>query len=139
MQYISIGDISGLIRSLGGWSQVLSMRRKDQEEEFDERILGEGDFVQDVLREAEEKDIRQLKLRLSGKTITEIIKEECKERQVSIKELQGGSRRNKISQPCALIAYRSIKELGLSTAEIARWLRPQSHVQLREERNFINA
>ncbi|MEC4685666.1 MAG: transposase [Nitrospirota bacterium] len=112
----------GLVRSLGGWSQVLSMRRRDQEEEFDERILGEGDFVQNILREAEEKDIRQLKLRLSGKTITDIIKEECKKRQVSIKELQGGSRRNKVSQTRALIAYRSIEELGLSTAEIARHL-----------------
>ncbi len=112
----------GLIRSLGGWSQVLSMRRRDEEEEFDERILGEGDFVQDILREAEEKEIRQLKLRLSGKTITDIIKEECKKRQVSIKELQGGSRRNKVSQTRALIACRSIEELGLSSAEIARHL-----------------
>lgn len=112
----------GLIRSLGGWSQVLSMRRRDQEEEFDERVLGEGDFVQNILREAEEREIRQLKLRLSGKTMTDIIREECKKRQVSIKELQGGSRRNKVSQTRAVIAYRSIEELGMSTAEIARHL-----------------
>ncbi len=112
----------GLIRSLGGWSQVLSMRRRNQEEEFDERILGEGDFVHEILKEAEEKEIRQLKLRLSGKTITDIIKEECKKRQVSVKELQGGSRRTKVSQTRALIAYRSIEELGMSTAEIARHL-----------------
>ncbi len=112
----------GLIRSLGGWSQVLSMRRKGQKEEFDERILGGGDFVHKILKEAEEKEIRQLKLRLSGKTITDIIQEECKKRQVSPKELKGGSRRNKVSQARALIAYRSIEELGLSTAEIARQL-----------------
>jgi REP element-mobilizing transposase RayT len=112
----------GLIRSLGGWSQVLSMRRKDQKEEFDERILGDGDFVHNILKEAEEKEIRQLKLRFSGKSITDIIKEECIKRQVSPKELKGGSRRNKVSQTRALIAYRSIEELGLSTAEIARHL-----------------
>lgn len=112
----------GLIRSLGGWSQVLSMRRKSQTQESDERILGSGDFVHEVLKEAEEKEIRQLKLRLSGKTITEIIKEECKKRRISSKELKRGSRRNKVSQARALIAYRSIEELGLSTAEIARHL-----------------
>jgi len=112
----------GLIHSLGGWSQVLSMRRRNQEEEFDERILGEGDFVHEILKEAEEKEIRQLKLRISGKTITDIIREECKKRQVSVKELQGGSRRTKVSQTRALIAYRSIEELGVSTAEIARHL-----------------
>jgi len=82
----------GLIRSLGGWSQVLSMRRKDQKEEF----------VHKILQEAEEKEIRQLKLRLSGNTITDIIKEECKKRQVSPKELKGGSRRNKVSQARAI-------------------------------------
>ncbi|HDY71000.1 MAG TPA: hypothetical protein ENH50_04970 [Nitrospirae bacterium] len=112
----------GLIRSLGGWSQVLSMRRKGQKGEFDERILGEGDFVHNILKEAEEKEIRQLRIRFSGKSITDIIKEECKKRQVSVKELKGGSRRNKVSQTRALIAYRSIEELGLSTAEIARHL-----------------
>ena len=30
----------GLIRSKGGWSQVLSSRRRGQVEEYDERILG---------------------------------------------------------------------------------------------------
>ncbi|HDZ88683.1 MAG TPA: hypothetical protein ENH38_08720 [Nitrospirae bacterium] len=112
----------GLIRSLGGWSQVLSMRRKGQKGEFDERILGEGDFVHNILEEVEEKEIRQLKIHFSGKSITDIIKEECKKRQVSVKELKGGSRRNKVSQTRALIAYKSIEELGLSTAEIARHL-----------------
>jgi len=78
------------------------MRRKDQKEEFDEKILGGCDFVHKILQEAEEKEIRQLKLRLSGNTITDIIKEECKKRQVSSKELKGGSRRNKVSQARAI-------------------------------------
>ena len=32
----------GLVRSSGGWSEVVSMRRRGQKEEFDERILGGG-------------------------------------------------------------------------------------------------
>jgi hypothetical protein len=32
----------GLIRSLGGWSQVLSLRRKGIKVAFDERVLGGG-------------------------------------------------------------------------------------------------
>ena len=51
----------GLIRSLGGWSQALSQRRKRRREEADERILGSGDFVNAVLKEAEERQIRQRK------------------------------------------------------------------------------
>ncbi len=40
-----------LVRSLGGWSNVLSMRHKDQPEKADERILGSGDFVHQVWKE----------------------------------------------------------------------------------------
>lgn len=42
----------GLLRSLGGWSQVVAKRRSGQKEEGDERILGSGDFVHALLKEA---------------------------------------------------------------------------------------
>lgn len=112
----------GLIRSKGGWSQVLSMRKKGLKEEADERILGNGDFVQEILKEAEEKYPRQLKLRKSGLSIDEIIRQECKKRKISPEELKRGSRRRRASGGRAAIACRSSKELGLSGAEIARHL-----------------
>ncbi|MGQ9648394.1 MAG: hypothetical protein ACUVWO_17885 [Thermodesulfobacteriota bacterium] len=37
----------GLVRSLGGWSQVLSLRGIGEKMEYDSRILGDGDFVSD--------------------------------------------------------------------------------------------
>jgi len=43
-------------------------------------------------------------------------------RSVSIKELQTGSRRRGVSEARAVISFRSIEELGLATAEIARSL-----------------
>jgi REP element-mobilizing transposase RayT len=110
----------GLIRSKGGWSQVLSARRNGRKEEFDERILGSGNFVNTILKEAEEKTTRQLKLRRSGKTIDKIIEEECKKERISANELKGGGRRRKVSRLRATIAKRGLDELGLSMAEIAR-------------------
>ncbi len=110
----------GLIRSKGGWSQVLSARRSGSQEEYDERILGTGDFVNVILKEAEEKTKRQLKLRRSGKTFVGIIEEECKKGRISQNELKGGGRRRKISVLRARIAKRGLDDLGLSLAEIAR-------------------
>jgi putative transposase len=110
----------GLIRSKGGWSQVESARRSGGKEESDERILGSGDFVHAILEEAEEKTRRQLKLRRAGKTITEVIKEECRRGRISPNEPKGGSRRRKVSAPRARIAKCDLHELGLSMAEIAR-------------------
>jgi len=110
----------GLIRSKGGWSQVLAARRSGQKEEADERILGGGDFVNDILKEAEEKTTRQLKLRQNGKTIATIIEEECRQEGISSNELKGGGRRRKASTLRTTIAKRALDELGLSMAEIAR-------------------
>jgi len=39
----------GLIRSMGGWSAVLASRRRGQREAADQRILGDGDFVKQVI------------------------------------------------------------------------------------------
>jgi putative transposase len=110
----------GLIRSKGGWSQVLSARRNDSKDEFDERILGSSDFVNTILKEAEEKAKHQLKFRRSGKTLAGIIQEECKKEGTTPAELKGGGRRRRISGLRAKIAKRGLEELGLPFAEIAR-------------------
>ena len=110
----------GLIRSRGGWSQVVSARRRGQVEESDERILGSGDFVNAILKETEEKARRQLKVRRTDKTLTKIIEEECQKGRTSGDELRGGSRRRKVTTVRARIAKRGVEELGLSMAEIAR-------------------
>ena len=112
----------GLVRSLGGWSQVQSAQRKGQTTEYDERILGSGDFVTAIFKEAEEKQIRQLKLRRSGHTISDIIREECKQSKINAEELTRGNKRCQVSETRRTIAYRSRNELGLSGAEIARHL-----------------
>lgn len=110
----------GLIRSQGGWSQVLSMRRRGQKEVFDERILGSGDFVNKVLDDTEERQAGQLKNKRAGLTIQGIIDEECRKKGISSLELKGGSKRRKVSDVRSLIGLRSRDELGLSSAEIAR-------------------
>ena len=110
----------GLIRSQGGWSQVLSLQRRGQKEDFDERILGGGDFVHNILKEAEENRLRQVKAKRAGKTIQKIIEEECRKEGISIMELKGGGKRRKVSDTRARIAVRGRDELGLTAAAIAR-------------------
>lgn len=110
----------GLIRSQGGWSQVQSVQRRGRKEDFDERILGKGDFVHAILKEAEENQHRQVKARRAGKTIEKIIDEECQRQGISIVELKGGGKRRNVSDTRARIAVRGRAELGLTAAAIAR-------------------
>jgi putative transposase len=112
----------GLMRSQGGWSRVLALRRSGQREESDERILGTGNFVHAILLEVEERQLRQTKLHRSGKSITDIIREECGKHGVNEQELVRGSRRQKVSLTRAAIALRCKEEIACSGAEIARYL-----------------
>ena len=43
----------GLVRSRGGWSQVLSLRSRGEIGEHDSRILGGGEFVGEILKETD--------------------------------------------------------------------------------------
>jgi putative transposase len=110
----------GLVRSQGGWSQVLSNQRRGKIEEFDQRILGGGDFVHQVLKEAEERQLRQIKHQRTGKTLQKIIEEECRKGGISRTELQGGGRRRAVSGIRSTIALRARDELGSSAAAVAR-------------------
>lgn len=103
-------------------SQVLALRGHGDKEEADERILGSGDFVRGVIREADERQLRQTRLRRRGKGIQEIIREGSERRRVNSDEVMKGSRRRPVSQARVEIAVRCKEELGLSGEEIARHL-----------------
>ncbi len=65
----------GSIRSLGGWSEVRKGALKGREHlKSDERILGDSDFVADVLSQAEEKLNRNCELKRLGYDLSRIAK-----------------------------------------------------------------
>ncbi|HSR11412.1 MAG TPA: transposase [Thermodesulfobacteriota bacterium] len=112
----------GLIRSLGGWSQVLSVQVKREPMEHDTRILGSGDFVTEVMKEAEKKVSRYFRTRERDKLIDATVKKLCFEEGVSERELRMGGRTRKISGVRAKISCELARGYGLSRAEIARHL-----------------
>ncbi len=66
-------DLSGggLLRSIGGWEEVLK-RKKKEKERYDTRILGDGEFVESLLAE-HERELPLIK-RLSFETIMDRVK-----------------------------------------------------------------
>ena len=68
----------GLIRSLGGWSVVKSLRKSGLVEKGDERILGSGDFVESVFNLADDKIKHQLSAKNLKKETAVLINRECK-------------------------------------------------------------
>ena len=56
----------GLIRSAGGWSVVKAFRRSEQRVKSDERLPGDGDFVECILKEAREDLERRYSFKAAG-------------------------------------------------------------------------
>ncbi len=112
----------GLIRSMGGWSIVKAMRSSGLKEESDARILGSGEFVSDLIKQAEENVKYQLPAIKLQKIITAEIEKQCKKEKVAVAMLQTGSRRPPLPKLRRVIALKLINEYGVSLAETARRL-----------------
>jgi len=112
----------GLIRSMGGWSAVIASRRRGERDVADQRILGDGDFVKQVISSFD--DLIKKNLRLSGrridiKTLAEKVSEKYN---VSIGELRSGGRRRAVVQARRAMSWIGVRELGYSGADVARYL-----------------
>jgi REP element-mobilizing transposase RayT len=112
----------GLVRSLGGWSQVLSLTGSQEGIEHDDRILGSGDFVAEIIREAEKNVRRYLRDSERKKSIENAIKEICRKEGVEEQEMRMGVRTRRYSRVRAKISHHLNQEFGVSQAEIARQL-----------------
>ncbi len=112
----------GLIRSQGGWSEVKTMRQAGAVENSDERVLGNGDFVDRVLADAEEKVKRQLPPREMARRVRKVIEKACAKEKISQDVLLAGSRRRPISAVRAELAKTLVEGEGISMAECARQL-----------------
>jgi putative transposase len=99
----------GLIRSQGGWSAVKALRRAGNRELGDDRILGSGEFVKQVLKEAEGNVKYQLPVKQQDRKIDEFITQLCQNEKVSIKELKSGSRRKEVSAVRSKICIEFVK------------------------------
>ncbi|MBW2593343.1 MAG: hypothetical protein JRE58_10170, partial [Deltaproteobacteria bacterium] len=111
----------GLIRSMG-WSIVKAMRNSGIKEKSDERILGSGEFVSEVIKQAEEKVRYQLPAMELQKKIKDEIAIQCKNENIPIVMLQSGGRRPPLPKLRKSIALKLINEYGVSLAETARHL-----------------
>ena len=43
-----------MVRSLGGWSEVLALKSRDEKHRSGQGILGDSEFIQDVISDLED-------------------------------------------------------------------------------------
>jgi REP element-mobilizing transposase RayT len=110
----------GLIRSHGGWANVKAMRRAKIFEKADERILGDGDFVQEVLARAEEKLKRRYALQAKGVSLERVAERVAELFNIPSSELWLPGKHRQRVRAKSLLCYLANRELGISMAKLSR-------------------
>ena len=113
----------GLIRKAAGWTALSTYRQHKEHIKGDERILGESDFVETVLKKQNERLERRYRLQALGydfeKTVTRVAQLfEMKPEEIlrTVKERLRVKARS-------VLCFWAVSELGLTGAEVARRLK----------------
>jgi len=110
----------GLIRSLGGWDEVKKIRLWGQDRlKGDERILGESDFVLEVLSEADERFNRKYELKRLGYNLEKVEDKVAEIFHMEREELYERGREKRRVKARSLLFYWAVRELGLSGTFLA--------------------
>jgi putative transposase len=110
----------GLIRSVGGWTNVKMLRRADIFQKSDERILGDDGFVQSALSEAQETLKIKSAMAAQGISLNQLIEVVEKDHGLQEGALIGASKVRRIVRARALICHWAVRRLGLSMTEVAQ-------------------
>ena len=104
----------------GGWAAVKEMRKNNEFQKSDERILGSGEFAEQVLSVAREKMERQYSLAAQGYDIETVAARVSDLLGLEKAELWKPGKERKRVEARSLICYWSVRELGISMAELSR-------------------
>ena len=114
----------GLVRSLGGWAALRALRNEPVRVKGDERILGDSDFVESVLKEANEQLERRYRLEAGGFNLDQVIKRVAEVMNIEPDLIYEKSRRPQVVAARDLLCYWASKELGMSATDLAKRLNP---------------
>jgi len=109
----------GLVRSAGGKKAGLLGRSKEEREKGDARILGSGDFVSNILKEANDSMDSKAQRHVS---LDDLVSRVCSRFRITPDELASKRRKREISQARAALCYLAVDELDYSGEELARLL-----------------
>jgi REP element-mobilizing transposase RayT len=112
----------GLVRSAGGWAALTTMRRAESMMKGDERILGQGGFVEAVLKAAQESLDRKSMIRTKGYDFEWLMGRVTGLMGLTSQELLMGGKQRGAVRARSVLCYWGTRELGMSAVEISKKL-----------------
>jgi len=113
----------GLVRSVGGWLNLMEMRRAKVFVKGDERILGEGDFVEQILQESGEAFERKSLLKSQGWDLDKLAAHVAKLLEIDVSVVWSAGKYRHIVEARSLLCYWAVRDLGVSMTSLAKRLK----------------
>ncbi len=110
----------GLIRSLGGWRAIKASDLKGTFIKSDERILGDGDFVEEVLTEAKEAFERRYAIKRQGYDLEKVASRVAEICAVDVSDIFCRQKQPIKVKARSLFCYWASCDLGISHLDLAR-------------------
>ncbi len=112
----------GLIRSAGGWEGLKQKREEGQYQRSDERILGDSDFVSEVLEKTKEDLTKSQKLKSKGMDVDKIALHVSRLMGLAVEDVWVAGKQQHIVNARSLLCYWAVRELGVSMSSLSRRL-----------------
>lgn len=109
----------GLIRSAGGWESVKKMRRDKSYQKGDERILGDGEFVEQALLNAQEQFEKKYRLQAEGFNLEKIVQRIAFLLDIKEKDIWETGKHSGLVKARSLLCYWAVSKLGISQITLA--------------------
>ena len=112
----------GLIRSVGGWKKAKALAEEGVRLKGDERILGDTDFVLEVLKSSEEQFERKHRLESQGFDLSKLSKRVAELLEVDPESIYSPGKYRQNVKARSLFCYWAVRELGMTATSLARAL-----------------
>ena len=110
----------GLVRSAGGWESLKAMRTAKIWQKSDERILGDGDFVAQVLSSNQEQLARKYSLHVRGIDLDKVVDRVCDLLNLEQTDIWTAGKERYRVQARSLLCFWASRELKINQVELSR-------------------
>jgi len=110
----------GLVRSVGGWQSLKAMRKAKIWQKSDERILGDGDFVEQVLSSTRERLEHKYLLQARGIDLEKVVERVGEILNLKPSDIWAQGKERYRVQARSLLCFWASRELKISQTELSR-------------------
>jgi len=112
----------GLLRSVGGWASLKGFRDIGVRIKGDERLLGSSDFVERVLKQADEQLEEKYRLQARGISLEALIQKIAQHFKIDAENLKSASKERLVTEARRVLCYIAVRKLGYQCSAVAKTL-----------------